>query len=137
MYRFTAKYLFLFFGHLSLLLGTIGIILPVLPTTPFVLLAAFFYSKGSDKLHNWLLMNKYFGHMIKDWEQSKIIGLRAKIYSTSMIVPLFSYTLYFVSLVLWIKIAIAAIGLSVLLFIWTRPSKESETIKIEHSQLSL
>ena len=120
------KYIFLLLGWLSLALGFLGILLPLLPTTPFVLLAAYFFNKGSVKIHQWLLDNRYFGHMIKDWEQAKVIRLRAKIYATGMIIPLFSYTLIFVKIFVWIKILVALIGLATLTFIWSRPSREED-----------
>ncbi|MBT7610934.1 MAG: YbaN family protein [Bacteriovoracaceae bacterium] len=126
MFRYTAKYLFLTLGHLSLILGAIGVILPILPTTPFMLLSAYFYSKGSIVLHQWLINNKYFGSMICDWEKSKVIRLKAKIYATTMIIPLFTYSLYFVDVVLFIKVIIFLVGVSVLTFIWSRPSREME-----------
>jgi hypothetical protein len=56
------KILFLIAGHFFLALGLVGAILPILPTTPFLLLAVFFYSKSNSKLHSWLMNNKYFGH---------------------------------------------------------------------------
>ena len=71
------KIILLAFGHLFLVLGIIGAFLPVLPTTPFLLLAAFFYSKSSDKIHNWLMNHKYLGPPLKDWHERGVIGLKA------------------------------------------------------------
>jgi uncharacterized membrane protein YbaN (DUF454 family) len=65
-------------GLLSLLLGAIGVILPLLPTTPFVLLAAFAFSKGSPRLRQWLLDSEIFGPIIADWEQYGAIAPRYK-----------------------------------------------------------
>lgn len=81
-------YLFRFFwltcGILSLTLGIIGIILPLLPTTPFVLLAAASFAKSSTTLYDYLVKNKYFGTVIKSWEENRTIPLRAKIASALM-----------------------------------------------------
>lgn len=124
MSLYPSKYMFLLLGWVSLGLGVIGILLPLLPTTPFVILAAYFFNRGSDKIHLWLLNTKYFGLMIKDWEQSKVIRLKAKIFATATIIPLFAYSLIFVKVFIWIKVIVALIGLGVLIFIWSRPSKK-------------
>ncbi len=65
-------------GCLALALGLIGVVLPVLPTTPFVLLAAFLFSKGSPRLRHWLTSHRLFGPLIADWEASGAIPRRAK-----------------------------------------------------------
>ncbi|QYY33305.1 MULTISPECIES: YbaN family protein [Cupriavidus] len=65
-------------GALSLLLGIIGIFLPVLPTTPFVLLAAACFARGSERFHGWLLEHPRFGPLVSDWQRHHSIPLRAK-----------------------------------------------------------
>lgn len=125
----SAHILYISLGWLSLALGFIGAFLPILPTTPFALLAAYFFSKGSPKLHQWLLENKLMGPLIRDWEQYGVVRLRAKITATLMIVLLFSYTLIYVEVNWWIKALVATSGAGVLIFLWTRPAtpKPSET----------
>ena len=118
----TQKVVFLTLGWLSLLLGIIGIFLPVLPTTPFALLAAYFFSNSSEKLHSWLLRQKHLGPLIKNWESHGVIRPRAKILATVTMVVLFSYTNLFVPVSILIKLLINSIGIGVLIFIWTRPS---------------
>lgn len=116
------KPFWIFLGILSLIAGFIGVFLPLLPTTPFALLAAFCFSKGSDALHEWLLESKFFGPLIKDWEKHGVIRLNIKRYSTVTIVGLFGYALIFVNVILWIKAIVILSGISVLTFIWSRPS---------------
>lgn len=65
-------------GLCALGLGILGIPLPVLPTTPFVLLAAFCFSKGSPRLRHWLITHPRFGQAIADWETKGAIPRRAK-----------------------------------------------------------
>ena len=69
-------------GLLSLSLGILGVFLPLLPTTPFVLLSAFCFSKSSSRLHLWLLNHKLFGHLINDWEKHGVIRTKVKIVAT-------------------------------------------------------
>ncbi|MDP1534595.1 MAG: YbaN family protein [Rubrivivax sp.] len=63
---------------LALATGVIGIFLPLLPTTPFVLLAAFCFSRGSERFERWLLEHRRFGPMVRDWRASRAIPLRTK-----------------------------------------------------------
>lgn len=118
-----SKSVYLSLGLISLALGIIGIFLPILPTTPFAILAAYFFSKSSEKMHTWLLNQRTLGPVIRDWEANGVIRLRAKILATAMIILLFSYTLIFVKVSLIIKGIVSLIGISVLTFIWTRPSQ--------------
>jgi hypothetical protein len=119
----TQKVVFLILGWLCLLLGILGIFLPVLPTTPFALLAAYFFSKSSKNLHAWLLRQKHLGPLIQNWERHGVIRPRAKVLATVTMVVLFSYTNLFVPVSIFIKILINSIAVGVLIFIWTRPSE--------------
>ena len=123
MIKKTKQHLTIAAGFFFLLLGVIGAFLPILPTTPFVLLAAFFFSKGSPRLHVWLKTRPYIGPIIVDWEDNGVITPRAKLMATGVIIPLFAYTLAFVPVHVIIKVIVALTGLGVLYFIWSRPSE--------------
>lgn len=110
-------------GWMSLALAVVGIFLPLLPTTPLVILAGYCFSKGSDRLHQWLLRRKTFGPMLLQWEQYGVISKKAKILSVGMIVPLFTYTMIFVPIAWWIKLIVLAVGVWVVWFILSRPSE--------------
>jgi len=112
----------LFFGLLSLLLGIIGVFLPLLPTTPFVLLSAYCFSKSSKRLHAWLLNHKLFGSLISDWEKHGVIRNKTKCIATASMLILVSYPLIFLPFAIWIKLTVIITMVSVLTFIWTRPS---------------
>jgi len=81
-------------GTLFVMLGIIGIFLPLLPTTPFLLLAAFCYAKSSQRFYDWLMTNRWCGSYIKNYRERRGISLKIKILSISM---------------LWITIAISAV----------------------------
>ena len=73
-------------GAISLILGLIGAVLPVLPTTPFIILAAYCFSKGSKRLHIWLTSLPYCGRVILDWEKNKVIRPHIKLYAVSLLI---------------------------------------------------
>lgn len=72
------RWLWLLLAYLSLGLGALGVLLPGLPTTPFVLLAAFAAARGSQRLHRWLHAHRVFGPVIRDWEREGAVSRRAK-----------------------------------------------------------
>ena len=108
-------------GWISLILGIIGIFLPLLPTTPFVLLSAYCFSKSSPRLHHWLIHQPRLGPMIQNWEQQGSISQNAKVTATVLMVGLFSLSLLFLDLSLLFKSSLVCTGAGVLGFIWTRP----------------
>lgn len=76
------RIIWLTIGLTSLGLGTLGIFLPLLPTVPFYLLAAFSFSKSSDRLHTWVINHKIFGPDIRNWNENRVIHRRAKLMAT-------------------------------------------------------
>lgn len=87
------KYFYISIGSLSLLLGIIGIILPILPTTPLLLLSCYCYSQSSEKFHTWLLSTKVYKKYGKDFIENKQLTLKRKIVllsfaSTMLLFPL-------------------------------------------------
>ncbi len=65
-------------GAASLLLGLVGIFVPLLPTTPFILLSAFCFSRGCARCEAWLLSHPRWGPMVRDWREQRAVPLRAK-----------------------------------------------------------
>ena len=113
--------LWLIVGMLSLALGVIGIILPVLPTTPFIILAAFCFGKSSPKLQAWLENNKHFGPIIADWRENGAIETRYKLTAIVMMAAAFALSLLMqVSPAVLVIQAVCMIGAAI--FILTRPS---------------
>ncbi|QPM91468.1 YbaN family protein [Pseudooceanicola algae] len=115
------RLIWLTFGCLSVALGVVGVALPLLPTVPFMLLAAFCFARSSERMHTWLVTHPRFGPAIRDWQENGAISLRAKRLSTVMIAGV-----YMVSLIMGLRpilLLIQGVTLAlVLLFLWTRPS---------------
>lgn len=114
--------LFLLCGHIFLALGVAGAFLPVLPTTPFLLLAAFCYSKSNPQLLFWLKNHKVFGPPLNDWQENGVIGLKAKWIATIMVSLVIFWRIPILNIGLTFKIICWIILAGVLFFIWTRPS---------------
>jgi len=72
------KYLLITLGFISLGLGVLGILLPLLPTTPFMLLSAFCFYKSSQRLHFWLLNHRVFGKFIRNYKENRAIDPKTK-----------------------------------------------------------
>ena len=70
-------------GFVFLALALVGVFLPLLPTTPFVLLAAACFAQSSERMHRWILANETFGPMVRDWEQKRCVSCRVKIIAIS------------------------------------------------------
>ncbi len=114
------KVLWFIAGCTCVALGTIGIILPLLPTVPFLLLAAVCFAKSSNKAHSWLINHKILGPPIQDWYSSGAIRKPAKIAASVCIITAFILSLAFN--IVWWALALQAIVLTcVSVFIWSRP----------------
>jgi uncharacterized membrane protein YbaN (DUF454 family) len=107
-------------GHASMAVGFVGIFVPLLPTTPFVLLAALCYSRGSDRFHTWLLEHPRFGPMVHSWREHRAIGVRAKVVATLMVGASAAYSGFRLDMP-WNLVALA-ICVAVLTFILSRPT---------------
>jgi uncharacterized membrane protein YbaN (DUF454 family) len=107
-------------GLVSLALGAIGVFVPLLPTTPFVLVSAFTFAKSSDRLHQWLVDHDVFGPLIADWREHGAISRRTKVISILSMVAILAISAFLA--VPTHVIVIQAVVLSCSgIFILTRP----------------
>ena len=97
-------------GTLSLVLGIIGLFVPGLPTTPFILLSAALYAKSSEKLYNWLLNNKYLGPRIKNYQRQKGVTLKAKYRIIALMLTMVLISSFIILNVLVLQIIILSAG---------------------------
>ena len=109
-------------GTFSLALGIIGIFLPLLPTTPFLLLSAACYFKGSKRMHEWLLDNRWFGHYIRSYREGKGVPPRVKILSISSLWVTIGYSAIFAVNIAIIRIILALIAIGVTIHILSLPT---------------
>jgi uncharacterized membrane protein YbaN (DUF454 family) len=107
------KKLYVILGSIALALGIAGIFLPLLPTTPFLLLAASLYLKGSPKRYNWLINHRCLGPYIRNFRENRAIPLRVKIISVSLVWITILYGVCFVVALLWLKILLLCIAAGV------------------------
>ncbi|ELK47754.1 YbaN family protein [Halobacillus sp. ACCC02827] len=98
------KVLLIVIGSISLGLGVLGIVLPLVPTTPFLLLTAACYVRSSDRLYNWLMTNKWFGSYIQNYKSGRGIPVKAKVSVLIMIWFSFLFSAFFIAPNVWLKL---------------------------------
>jgi len=113
------RYLLITAGTFFLGLGIIGIIIPILPTTPFLLLAAACYARSSQRFYNWLMTNKWFGNYIKNYHEGRGIPLKIKIFTISLLWITILTSIYFIVNNFWIEIILFTIAIGVTIHILT------------------
>ena len=123
--RGVLKYVWLFGGICFTALAFIGIALPLVPTTPFLLLAAFCFARSSTRLHRWLYDHKWFGRLWNDWEQHGAINRPTKVIALCMLIatPVLTYLL---GGKIWVVLCQIPIVTASGAFIMTRPGRPVE-----------
>ena len=105
-------------GWFFVVLAIIGVLLPILPTTPFLILALAFFSKSSPRFHKMLLDNKWFGASLKQWEQNKTLSRKTKYKASVLIVITFAISIGLLYGRVKLQFMLVGIALVLLLFIW-------------------
>ncbi|MCL4142794.1 UNVERIFIED_CONTAM: hypothetical protein GTU68_039470 [Idotea baltica] len=112
---------------MSIVLGVIGIVLPLLPTTPFILLAAGCFAKSSPKFHHWLISHRFFGPLINSYQGDRCIPKDVKIKAIIFIWITLSISIFLLE-IFWLRIIIFLLGIALSTMLWRAPSppKQSE-----------
>ncbi len=116
--------LFLVAGILSLALGVAGIFLPVLPTTPLVILAAACFARSYRPFHEWLLAHRQFGPTLREWQEHRSIRYRTKLTAIAMMAAALSASIVFFIEPLWLKALLAAFGVGLAAWMYRLPSRD-------------
>lgn len=111
-------------GSVALLLGILGIFLPVLPATPFILLAAACYARASERFHQRLLTHPSFGPVIRDWEEYGAVSMKTKKVAITMMTLSIAVSIWVVREMPWLQVMLAIIAVTVGTWLWRRPTKE-------------
>jgi len=120
------RFLLLSLGWLAIVLGTLGIVLPLLPTTPFVLLAAWCFARSSPRFHHWLLWRSPFGRYLRHWQRHRAMPPGAKGRAIVLIILTFGFSLWLVKL-FWLRLLLLVLLAILLLFMWRIPVVAEET----------
>ncbi len=117
-------------GLTAVVIGAIGVVVPLLPTTPFLLIAAYAFSRSSERLTRWLHGHRKFGPLIKNWEKYRSIDRRSKQISMIVIVATPIIT-WLIGAPIWVIGAQIAVLACAAVFILTRPLPPHERISVE------
>lgn len=115
---------FLLAGSVCVLLGVIGLFLPLLPTTPFLLLAAACYARSSRRVYDWLLANRTFGPLIHEWRKHRSIPYRTKLSAIGLMSATMAASIVFFVRPLWLQLVIAALGVALGIWMYRMPSRD-------------
>ena len=108
-----SKLALLLAGNFFVAFGILGIFLPLLPTTPFLLLAAACYIRSSERFYNWLMNNKWLGNYIKNYREKKSIPLKVKVLSLSFLWLTIGYSVFFVVNIFLLRVILILIAIGV------------------------
>lgn len=129
------KWLLIAGGTASVIAGIIGIIIPVLPTTPFLLLAAICYMHGSERLYMALIRNRLCGSYIRNYLEGKGMTLKAKLLTLALLWVIIGVTAGLVVPTLWIRIVLLTVGIGVTIHIcWIHTPLNSHSTKVRERQ---
>ncbi|MFD1801601.1 DUF454 family protein [Mixta tenebrionis] len=115
-------------GWLAILLGSLGVVLPLLPTTPFILLAAWCFARSSPRFHHWLLWRSWFGGYLRHWQRHRALPPGVKGRAMLLMIGTFTLSIWLVKL-LWLRIMLLVMLGALLLMMWRMPVVAGEKRK--------
>lgn len=118
-----ARRFFLALGFLFLGVGLVGVVLPLVPTTINLILAAYFFGRSSERWETWVLEHRRFGPLVRDFRSGLGIPLRAKVWAVALIAVTFTISIVFVIELLAVRVLLVALAVAVSAYILTRPTK--------------
>jgi uncharacterized protein len=127
----TAKTLYIALGGVSLALGVIGIFLPILPTTVFLLISAWSWARSSERFYKWLINNKLLGSYISNYKDEKGVTQRQRVLTLALLWIGIGYTAVFIVSKLWLTLLLFGIAITVtihMLMLKTLPTRVKEAV---------
>jgi len=121
---FGVRVLLVFLGTVFVVIGVVGIFLPLLPTTPFMLLAAACYAKSSSRFYNWIMNNRIFGPIIREWREHRSIPRKAKYTAMILLLLTFGSSIIFFVPIFYVQLLLAAMCIAMLIFMWRIPTRD-------------
>jgi hypothetical protein len=112
-------------GTIALIIGAIGIFLPVVPTTPLVILAAACYYRGSERLHAWILSSRWFGETIKNYQAGRGLTRDTKVRAISMMWAMILVSAWFFVSNLFVRVAMIGVAIGVTVYLVRLPTLEN------------
>ena len=126
MHKEILRLIYILLGTIFLIIGSIGIIVPGLPTTPFLLLTAFFYIRSSRKLYDWLLNHKFLSKYIYVFVENKSMPLHSKIIAIGMMLVMVSISvIFFIETMIW-KIIVSVSGIIGIVVVLNLPTTKNK-----------
>jgi len=118
MRKILTNHLLVFFGWIFIAIAIIGVILPILPTTPFLIVALAFFSKSSPRFHQMLLNNVWFGPVLRQWEETKTLSRQTKYKAFILIIITFLISALVIANKIELQLSLAALAIVLIFFIW-------------------
>ncbi|MFP1725672.1 DUF454 family protein [Lonsdalea quercina] len=112
-------------GWIAVVLATLGVVLPLLPTTPFLLLAAWCFARSSPRFHHWLLHRSWFGGYLRHWQQHRALPPGVKVKALVVIVATFALSIWMVNIP-WVRGLLLVVMACLLIFMWRLPVVDRE-----------
>jgi uncharacterized protein len=131
------KYTYIALGVVLSIMGIIGIFIPVLPTTPFLLLAAFFFSKSSERFLHWLLTNKLCGSYIDNYRSGRGLPLKQKILTVVFLWLTIGLSAFVFVDKLWVQVLLLLIAMAVTLHLMMIKTCKPDTNGVPKEQLDV
>jgi uncharacterized membrane protein YbaN (DUF454 family) len=118
------RHLLVVAGFIAVGLGIAGLFLPVLPTTPFMLLAAACFARSSPRFHHWLLHHRTFGPIVSEWERHRAIPWKTKLWAIALMSATLGASIIFFVKPPWLKGALAVFGVCLAVWLYRIPSRD-------------
>ncbi|MDQ7004891.1 MAG: YbaN family protein [Ghiorsea sp.] len=122
------NHILIIIGWFFVLLGLVGVLLPILPTTPFMIIAAGLFSRSSPRFHQMLLNNRWFGEVLRNWEEHGVVSRHIKMRATLLIALTFFISITILYQHLGLQLMLVGIAFILLFFLWRLKEEAKDNI---------